>query len=297
MNLIKRSLGNAIINILRNKVINLLCLGIIAFTLLIFGIFNYISFSLESFSDQFTKGIEAIFYFKDDVDQKKIDALIDRVRESLLVEKVTYVSRGQAEMDFSRLFPDLKYVLTEFDKSPFPSSMEVKFKIQEKIDTKINAFIEDIEQLKIVESTQVNIDWAKKILAYKQFLAFIGIFLSSILIFISIFIIYNVIKLNIFYRKEEINILKLVGATDWYIRFPFVIEGALLGFSGSLMAGVLLYSTLKLLPSFSIFKIDFIKDLFNFNIIPFNLFIQLVVLGTAIGLFSALFSIKKYLKN
>ena len=252
MNLMKRSLSNAVINILRNKVINFLCLGIIAFTLLIFGIFNYVSFSLESFSAQFTKGIEAIFYFKDDVDQKKIDALIDQMRDSLLVDNVTFVSKNQAESEFSRLFPDLKYVLTEFDNPPFPASMEVKFKIQEKIDTKINAFIEDIEQLKIVESTQVNIDWAKKILAYKQFLSFIGIFLSSILIFISVFIIYNVIKLNIFYRKEEINILKLVGATDWYIRFPFVIEGAMLGFFGSVMAGALLYSALKLLPTFSI---------------------------------------------
>ncbi len=297
MNLVKRSLGNAIINILRNKVINFLCLGIIAFTLLIFGIFNYISFSLESFSDQFTKGIEAIFYFKDDVEQKKIDALIDRIRDSLLVDQVTFISKNQAEVEFSRLFPDLKYVLTEFDNPPFPASMEVKFKIQDKIDTKINAFIEDIEQLKIVESTQVNLDWAKKILAYKQFLEFIGLFLSSILIFISVFIIYNVIKLNIFYRKEEINILKLVGATDWYIRFPFVIEGALLGFFGSMMANVLLYSALKLLPSFSIFKIDFIKEMFNFTVIPLDIFIQIVILGTAIGLFSALFSIKKYLKN
>ena len=297
MNLMKRSLSNAVINILRNKVINFLCLGIIAFTLLIFGIFNYVSFSLESFSAQFTKGIEAIFYFKDDVDQKKIDALIDQMRDSLLVDNVTFVSKNQAESEFSRLFPDLKYVLTEFDNPPFPASMEVKFKIQEKIDTKINAFIEDIEQLKIVESTQVNIDWAKKILAYKQFLSFIGIFLSSILIFISVFIIYNVIKLNIFYRKEEINILKLVGATDWYIRFPFVIEGAMLGFFGSVMAGALLYSALKLLPTFSIFKIDFIKEMFNFKVIPLDIFIQMVMLGTAIGLFSALFSIKKFLKN
>lgn len=297
MNLMKRSLGNAIINIMRNKVINFLCLGIIAFTLLIFGTFNYISFSLESFSAQFTKGIEAIFYFKDDVEQKKIDALIDQIRDSLLVEHVAFVSRNQAEVEFSRLFPDLKYVLTEFDSPPFPASMEVKFKIQEKIDTKINAFIEDIEQLKIVESTQVNIDWAKKILAYKQFLSFIGIFLSSILIFISVFIIYNVIKLNIFYRKEEINILKLVGATDWYIRFPFVIEGALLGFFGSIMSSVLLYSALKLLPSFSIFKLDFIKEMFDFTVIPLDIFVQMVAMGTAIGLFSALFSIKKYLKN
>ena len=72
MDLLKKSLSNAINNILRNKLINFLCLGIISFTLLTLGIFNYISYNLEIFTHNFSKNIEAIFYFKNDVKEKEI---------------------------------------------------------------------------------------------------------------------------------------------------------------------------------------------------------------------------------
>ena len=88
MDLLKKSLSNAINNILRNKLINFLCLGIISFTLLTLGIFNYISYNLEIFTQNFSKNIEAIFYLKNDVKDKEIKAQINKIKESLLVDEV-----------------------------------------------------------------------------------------------------------------------------------------------------------------------------------------------------------------
>lgn len=297
MNLLRESIGNATKNILRNKLINSLCLGIIAFTLFIYGIFNYISINLENFSAQFSKNIEAIFYFKDNVSEKEIEKLIDIIKDNLLVENVVFKSKNMAEQNFSRQFPELKYILTEFDESPFPSSVEVKFKPDYNLNTKIVSFIEEIENLNIIDSKQVNIEWAKKLNTINKFISIIGIFLSAILIFVSIFIIFNVIKLNIFYRREEISIFKLVGATDWYIKFPFIIEGALLGFFGSILAGLLLFITLKLFPAYASFMFDLFKGMINFERIPPSIFFRLIVLGTSIGLFSSFFSIRRFLKN
>ena len=297
MNLFK-TVNNAVKNILRNKLINFLSFGIIAFTLLIFGIFNYITYSLDVFTDGFSKNIKAIFYFNDGVRQDEVDLLLNKLNESLLVENVVFTSKGQAETNFSRQFPELKYILSEFKESPFPSSIEVEFKHEGyTLNTKILSFIEDIEKLHIVESKQVNIDWAKKIIAFKKFISVVGVFLSLILIFVSIFIIFNVIKINIFYRKEEINVLKLVGATDWYIKFPFVLEGAFLGFFGSLMAGGLLFVTVKLFPLYATFMFNMVKGMIDFKTIPDSLFIKLIILGTAIGLFSSYFSTKQFLKS
>lgn len=297
MNLLKTTIGNAVKNILRNKLINFLSLGIIAFTLLIFGIFNYLTYSLESFTDNFSKNIEAIFYFNENVDQGEIDLLLEKLKNSLLVEDVVFNSKNQAEIIFSREFPELKYILSEFKESPFPSSIEVKFKQEFNIDTQVISFIEDIEKLSIIESKQVNLDWAKKILAIKKFISLVGIFLSLILIFVSAFIIFNVIKINIFYRKEEINIFRLVGATDRYIKFPFIIEGALLGFFGSLMAGGLLFFTLKLFPAYATFMYGIFKDLISFKNIPATIFIRLVIMGTVIGLLSSYTSVRQFLKS
>jgi len=298
MDLLKKSLSNAINNILRNKLINFLCLGIISFTLLTLGIFNYISYNLEIFTQNFSKNIEAIFYLKNDVKDKEIKAQINKIKESLLVDEVVYKSRDEAEISFLSQFPELKYILSEFDNSPFPSSIEIKF-IQEEsnLTTKIISFIEDIEKSDIIESKQVNIDWAKKVLYIKKFISIAGIFLSGILLFVSIFIIYNVIKLNIIYRKEEINILQLVGATDWYIKFPFIIEGALMGLLGGIIAGILLIISIKLIPTYSDFITNILKDIISFKKIPLKILIRLLFFGTVIGLISSLFSLKKFFKT
>lgn len=297
MNLLQSTLNNAFISITRNKLINFLSFGIIAFTLLIFGIFNYLTYSLESFTNEFTKNIEAVFYFKDNVEQPEIDLLIDKLKESLLVEDIVFNSRDQAEITFSRQFPELKYILSEFKTSPFPASIEVKFKQEYNIGTQVISFIEDIEKLSIVESKQVNLDWAKKVMAIKKFISLVGMFLSTILIFVSAFIIFNLIKLNIFYRKDEITIYSLVGATSWYIKIPFIIEGALLGFFGSLMACGLLFITLKLFPAYATFMYNIFKDMISFKNIPPILFLRLILLGTGIGLLSSYISVRQFLKN
>lgn len=297
MNLLKSTLVNAVKNIARNKLINFLSFGIIAFTLLIFGIFNYLTFSLETFTDSFSKNIEAIFYFNENVEQTEIDLLLGKLKGSLLVEEVTFNSKDQAEIIFSRQFPELQYILSEFKKSPFPASIEVKFKQGYNIGPKVIAFIEDMEKLSIIESKQVNLDWAQKVMAIKKFISLVGVFLSVILIFVSAFIIFNVIKLNIFYRKEEITIFRLVGAADWYIKVPFIVEGALLGLFGSLMAGGLLFITLKLFPAYATFMYGIFKDMVDFKHIPIFIFVRLVLLGTGIGLLSSYVSVKQFLKN
>jgi cell division transport system permease protein len=297
LNLLNSTISNAAKNIMRNKLVNFLCFGIIAFTLLIFGIFNYITYGLEAFSQTFSKNIKAIFYFQDDVRQPEVELLINKLKENLLVKNVVFTSKNQAETDFSRQFPELKYILTEFKNSPFPASIEVEFHQEYSMDTKILALIEDVEKLNIVESKQVNIDWAKKVIVLKKFISVVGLFLSLLLLFVSSFIIFNVIKISIIYRKDEINVLRLVGATDRYIKFPFIFEGAFMGFFGSLMAGFLLFLMLKLFPVYATFMFNIIKGLIDFKTIPPGIFIKLILLGTAIGLASSYISVRQFLKN
>lgn len=297
MNLLKNALANAFRNISRNKLISVLSFGIIAFTLLIFGIFNYITFSMEKFTENFSKNIEVIFYFHDSAEQGEIDLVIGKLKESLLVDEVTFNSKQQAEVIFARQFPELEYILSEFKKSPFPSSIEVKFKQEYSIGTQVFSFIEEIEKLSVIESKQVNLDWAKKVMAIKRFVSLVGMFLSGILIFVSSFIIFNVIKLNIFYRKEEIGIYRLVGATDGYIKTPFIIEGALLGLLGSALACGFLYVLLTLFPVYANFMYSIFKDMIDFSALPAVIFLRLLLLGTGIGLVSSFISVRQFLKG
>ncbi len=294
MQFIKESLQNAIVNITRNKLITALCLAIITFTLLIFGLFSYITMSLEQFTGQFTKKIEAIFYIKENTESIHIDSLIKRLQESLLVENVSYISKSETERKFSKQFPDLKHILTEFDSPPFPASITVEFKQNEedyKINNKIVSFIEDIERLSIIESKDVNLDWARRVLSMKEFISLIGFFLTTILFMVTLFIIYNVIKINILYRKDEIEILSLIGATDRYIKFPFIIEGAILGFAGGILSSLFLILTIKFFPEYQGTLFDIVKEMFDVNNIPLSLFIKLLFTGLFVGIISAILSL------
>lgn len=294
MSIVKTAFSNSLKNIARSRTVNGLSLSIISFTLLIFGIFNFISYSISDFNKNFSKNIEAIFYLKDNADKVSVDELYKQIKESSLVEKCIYRTKSQSGIEFSREFPELKHILSEYKQSPFPSSLDITFRFLNN-NTKIISFIKEIEKLRIIESKQVNLDWAEKINKLKKLISFLGIFLSGILIFISAFIIFNVIKINIYYRKDEISILKLVGATNWYIKTPFIIEGAVLGFFGSILASIILFAILKLAPAYAGTLIELSKGLLNFSIIPFSIFVKMVILGLFIGLFSSFFSIRKYM--
>jgi cell division transport system permease protein len=131
----------------------------------------------------------------------------------------------------------------------------------------------------------------------KKFASFAGFFLSAILLIVSIFIIFNVVKINIFYRRDEINILRLVGATDWYIKTPFLLEGLILGFLGGLLAGGLLLATIKVFPLYAEFIFNIVKQLIDFRQLPLRIFWELVITGSAIGLFSSFISLRRFIKT
>jgi len=296
MKFLFHSFKQAMANLLRNKMVNVLCLGIIAFTLLVPGIFNYISFNLERYINKLSENVEAIFYIKDDSDGGAIEKLLQQIQANLLVKEVGYTSKDQAKLKFAGEFPELKYILAEFNDSPFPASIDVKFQADARNLIQIESFVRDINKAGPIESVQLNLDWARKIALIKKFASFVGLFLSAILLIVSIFIIFNVVKINIFYRRDEINILRLVGASNWYIKTPFLIEGLVLGFLGGLLSGGLLLLTIKAFPLYAGFVFNIVKQLIDFKLLPQKIFWQLLLTGTAIGLFSSFLSLRRFIK-
>jgi cell division transport system permease protein len=300
LKLIIQAFSNCFQNLFRNKLINLLSLAIIIFTLLIFSIFNFITYSIDTFTRQFSDNVEAIFYLKSNVPQQQIDDLFLKIKSNPLVEEISFKSKNQAEVDFSREFPQLDFILSEFENSPFPPSIEVSFNSaedQDNLKERIINFIEEIEQNTIIETKQINLEWVKRLISLKRFISSIGIFLSFILIFISLFIVYNVIKINILYRKDEIGILKLVGATDPYIRIPFIIEGGFLGLLGSVISIILLIILLQIFPHLSPVMSNILNKIVISYIPPLYIIRNVIILGTIIGLISSFLSIRHFMKE
>jgi cell division transport system permease protein len=296
--LIRGAIRNGITHILRNRLVSFLSLGVIAFALLIFGVFAFINQQIDGYINRYSENIEAIFYLHDTAQPTEIQQLADRLKGSVLVKEVLFISRDQAMRDFSQQYPDMKYILAEFDQSPFPASIQVTFlPIQAASRNQITSLINDIVALGIVESKQVNLEWAEKLSAVNRFINAVGWFLSTILIFIAVFIIFNTIKINIIYRKDEIVLFRLIGASDAYIRIPFIIEGAIMGFLGSLLACLMMVVLFRLFPWAADLIFDAVKNMIDLDKIPLDLFARMIALGTAIGLISSYLSLRRFLKN
>ncbi len=296
MKFLSQALRNALENIGRHKLVNFLCLGIIAFSLFVVGVFWFISQNLDAYVGKLGDSIAAIFYLKDGTLPDRSEALLSRVQQGLLVQEARLVSPEEARRRFLRDFPELGPIVAEFPESPFPPSLEVTFKPHSRLDTQVEAFVRDIRHAPEVENVQLNSDWAKRITQLRRFISVIGLFLGLILVFVSVFIIFNVIKLNIFYRREEAIILRLVGATDGYIRVPFLIEGTVLGLTGGVLACLLLVATVRLFPLYSGNLVRMVGQLIPFAHVPPGLLLNLVGLGALIGFLSSGISLKRFLR-
>ncbi|MBN2347024.1 MAG: hypothetical protein JXO51_11615 [Candidatus Aminicenantes bacterium] len=297
MRFLLRAVEQSLNHILRNKTVNFLCLGIIAFTLLVPGIFHFISYNLDRTIDRLSDNVEAIFYIREGGDGSGIEALLQRIEGSLLVREVGFTSRDQARANFAREFPELEYILAEFSESPFPASIHAKFRPDAADIVQIESFVREIEKEGLVESVQLNMDWARKIARIKKFASLAGIFLSAILLVVSAFIIFNVMKINIFYRREEITILRLVGATDGYIKAPFLLEGVLLGSLGGMLAAGLLLLAIRSFPLYAGSVHAVVKQLVDFKKPPLEIFWQRVLTGSLIGLASSFVSLRRFVRR
>lgn len=176
-------------------------------------------------------------------------------------------------------------------KNPFPNAYVVSVKSPEIVNTVVKA----AEGLKGIEKIKDVRDIVDKVIKITNTLKIIGLVLFVILISVSLFLIGNTIKLTLYARKKEIGIMKFVGATDWFIRWPFIIEGMILGISGALIStGILYYA----------YRMVFLKytanallgvNLINPQLILSTTLWQFMLGGLLIGAIGSIMSIRKFL--
>ena len=298
MNLLHRALSNAWDHLNRSRWVHTLCLGIITFTLLIAGVFEYVSANIRQFTNRYTQSVEAIFYLLPESNASDAEQLRALLSKNHMVEDVVFTSRDQAVRDFAHQFPDLSPILEEFPQSPFPASLTVHFRQgHQESNSELKALIDQLGKHPLIESRQVNLDWADRLMSIRSLVRLIGLFLTTVLILVSAFIIFSVIKMSIFTRREEIRILSLVGATEGYIRTPFLIEGALLGGAGGILASIILWlASLIPLPQSS-YVFAMLSELMVLSSMPLHIALLLTFLGLVVGLLSALFSLRSLTRH
>lgn len=237
---------------------------------------------------------KVVFFLKDDADPSSVNAFIDELDANKKVKKVVYVSREEALEEFKEGFGENSTILENIPGgNPLPASITVEMK-----ELSYGKEIEDnYKDLPIVEDHNYYYDFVTQMMRLQNGVKYVGVAIVLILVLISILIIHNTIKIAISNKEKEINIMKYVGATNTYIRGPFLINGIIFGILGSLISGFLtlkLYAIIfeRLNPQLNdITGVDMISALS----IRSDLYIIFLCIGVGIGFFGSLFSTKKFL--
>jgi cell division transport system permease protein len=231
----------------RSRLIAALSVGTIAVSLFVVGAFLAVAASLGEVVERWTQKVQVTFYLEDALQDRIRRSLEDRLAGDPAVEAVELVTRAMALERFKSLFKDLSAQPDDLGQNPFPASLEVTLRPGHHSKDAVERFVASYWEAPGVAETQYDLLWIERLATAVRLVRGTGALLGGILVLAGVFTIYNVIRLTIYARQDELDIMRLVGATPAYVKGPFVVEGLLQGALGGLLATSLLVVAVRLL--------------------------------------------------
>ncbi len=284
---LKFFLGEVGANFTRNATMQLTAIGTVAVTIVLLGTFLYLRDTLTSFGTGVLSKIEVAVYLNDDVDDARAKAIALRFALDRRIASATYVPKRDG-------LRRMKTVLgQDFDTSlltsnPFPNAFHVHVRHPDDVPAVAAA----IAKIPGVAKTDYAAGTVAKLLRIADLLGRVGLIMIALLVFTAAIIIANTIRLTVFARRREIAIMQLVGATNMYIRMPFIAEGMLAGILGAGLAlGVLLAARIELVPKLAA-TVAFVPFHANEPLLAG----ECLAVGAAVGFIASWVSVGRYLR-
>lgn len=282
----------AVSNILEQRLIHLISMGTITISILLFGAFILLVFNLNAWLLEWGQSLSMSVYLEDDIGEKGRRQVHEALKGLPNAEIRAYISKEEAMEDLREAFGSQAALLKGFERNPLPASFELVFKEAEVHSLRAEQIKEDLESLAGVEEVQYSEQWIDRFEGILYLIKAGGFIVGGLLCLAVLFITTNTIKLTIYARRHEIEIYKLVGATDGFVKVPFLLEGAFQGLIGGLIAlGVLyvVYSLVSLKPLYaSVFPV------LTFVFLPLWAWLALVGLSALLGLAGGLIAVGRF---
>ena len=294
-NILGYLIGEGFSNVFKNKKSTGASLVIMCATMIIFGVFLILGENINHFVDNLKADQGFSVFIKVDATQEEIDKVGEEIRAIDGVNTVDYVSKDDALNIMRERLKDTKGVLDGFDKELLKTSYTVTVTDLSK-SKDIQNQINGIENVAKIESSDETVSALINIANGIRIVT--GVILI-LLIIISVFIISNTIKLTVHARRKEISIMKYVGATNSFIRWPFVVEGMIIGIIASLISIVIVGGAYNFIAN-EVVNAEFMQ-LINGSLVSFqdmlsSIIVVYMLLGIGIGALGSIISMRKYLK-
>jgi cell division transport system permease protein len=292
INTIAHFIKDAFTSLKRNKTISIASVITVLITFFVLGIFMLVANNINKGITNVQNKVELKIFLKDDIkliDQREIEI---KLREIDGVKDVIYQSKEEEYKNFQATTNENEGLLKGYtlQNNPFSASFTVKLEAPEYASA-VSEGIKDFEGIETIGDQQELVD---KIIGIVNGVKLVGLGLFVILVGVSIFLIMNTTKLTVYSRRREVGIMKFVGATDWFIRWPFVIEGMVIGLVGATLACAALFCAYNLLFTWAAKQLVFIS-LVPVSYVLTTVSWQFMLGGIVVGGFASIIALRKFL--
>jgi cell division transport system permease protein len=288
-------LERALVNLRQNLLINLLTVGTISLAFLILSLFLLVYVNLERITDTWSERVQVSAYLDREFSKNEAEALVSKVRAIGGTANVAYVSKKEALKRFSSRLKGQEALLDGVSPDLLPSSLEIRLARAYRDSDSLVSFVSRLKKIPGVIEVQYGEEWVKRFTEFMNLIRFAGALVGGFIVFAVVFIVANTIKLTIYSRKDELELMGLVGAARWFIKMPFLIEGVIQGIAGACIAILVLCGVyLAFLHNSDIF-FSFTPMDTTLLFLPFTHIAAIIVSGAMLGFLGSLASLKRFI--
>lgn len=288
MNLTTRE---ALLSFRRTRTLSILSVTTIAFALFVTGLFGLVALNLRTALRQVAERVQVVAFVKRDTPSQQITAAMADIAAFPEVLDVQYVSETEALARAQRDLTEFQEVYKDLETNPLPPSIELTLKPAMRDGKHAATVAERLTGFDFIAEVKFGQDWVRRLDALRDIAGLIGLGVGFAFALVSIVIIGVTIRITVLQRAREIHIMRLVGATDWFIRGPFLLEGAIKGLLGGVVA-VTLCATV-----FALFRAQGMGLGMGLQFFTLGDAILLTIFGILLGFAGSLVSVGRHLKT
>ena len=293
--LARHILRRSVRSLWENLYLNSVATGVIAAALLLFGVYLTVQYNLNAIVDTWSRDVHISAYFHPDISEVRRFESRDRIAQTPGVASVRYVSEADARDWLTDRIEGLEPVLTDLGEGVLPASLEITLTAEAARPAVVASFA---EQLAGPEFTDIDYgrEWVERFNAFLSLLKALGVILGLLILISAMFLVTNTVYLIVYNRRDELEIARLVGASDRYITAPFLFEGFTQGLLGGLLATAGLWAVHRVLVLRlqEALQLEVAGEL---AFVPPEYVALLALSGVILGLTAATIAVKRFLRG
>lgn len=282
-------------NIFRNKLFSLASIATIAACLFLFGIFYAIVANFQHIVKNAEEGVSVWVFFDEGIEDVRIQQIGDMIAKRPEVAKMDFISAEAAWEGFRDEY--LGEYGDGFTENPLENSANYQVYLNDvSMQSALVTYLESIDGVRVVNRSELV---ATTLTGINALIAYVSVGIIAILLAVSIFLISNTVAIGISVRKEEINIMKYIGATDFFVRSPFVVEGIMIGLIGAALPLGFIYTIYNVVLEYVTDRFPQLSSLLSFVAVEevFNVLVPISLgLGVGIGFLGSIVTVRRHLR-